>query len=276
MNLGDELRSVLNQEADVQSATRPDLDRLISGGRARRRRRDLARFGAAALTLVLVGGGGYAITQLELDDSPGIADHPGPPDLPPDSGDTSLEPGTYRSLVGTGADGTALEADMTFVDSSWSSGNFPTVAAVYGVVGGLGVYRPEAIAAGSGCEADAPKTDLGATPQALAQQLALLPRSTVVQPVTPTQILGRDAQHLRLRIREDCPSNDYYRVAETPRGSRGISYGYGPTTVVIDFWVLDLDGVPVVVDAWHRAGTSADVVDEIARARDSISFVPGD
>ena len=41
----------------------------------------------------------------------------------------------------------------------------------------------------------------------------------------------------------------------------------------MDFWVLDLDGVPVVVDAWHQSDLSADLVDRIDQARDSITFV---
>jgi hypothetical protein len=45
--------------------------------------------------------------------------------------------------------------------------------------------------------------------------------------------------------------------------------------VVIDFWVVDLDGVPVVVDMWHQDDASSQLVDRIARTRDSISFVTG-
>ena len=41
----------------------------------------------------------------------------------------------------------------------------------------------------------------------------------------------------------------------------------------MDFWVLELDGVLVVVDSRHQVGASAELVNEIARARDSISFV---
>ena len=84
---------------------------------------------------------------------------------------------------------------------------------------------------------------------------------------------GYDAQHLRLRIQEDCGFDALYRVAETPRGTRGINYGYGSTGVVIDFWVLDLDGAAVVVDAWHQVDSSVGLVDKVTRAAESISFV---
>ena len=78
---------------------------------------------------------------------------------------------------------------------------------------------------------------------------------------------------MRLRIADDCPADGGYRVAETPRGSRGISYSSVPTTVVMDFWVLNLDGVRVVVDTWYQDGASSGLVDRITRASDSISFV---
>ena len=136
------------------------------------------------------------------------------------------------------------------------------------------MYRPASLGAGSGCEADPPNADLGESPHALAQQLARLPGSTVVESITPTEAFGYHALHLRLRIRDDCPVSDIYRVAETPRGTRGISYGMrDTTTVLIDFWVLDLDGIPVVVDSWHQAGTSSETRARIAQARDSITFV---
>ena len=63
-------------------------------------------------------------------------------------------------------------------------------------------------------------------------------------------------------------------MAETPRGSRGISYSDVPTTVTVDFWVVDIGTTSVVVDAWHQSGSSADLVNQVAEVRDSITFVP--
>ena len=88
----------------------------------------------------------------------------------------------------------------------------------------------------------------------------------MVQPIEATQAWGYDAQHLRLRIQEKCGPDDIYRVAETPRGTRGINYGSQSTGVVIDFWVLDVDGATVVVDTWHQGGSSVALVDSVARA----------
>lgn len=274
MNLDDQLRAALSQEADMQQATRPDVDRLISGGRGRRRRRNLGRAAGAALALVLIGGGAYAVLQIDRGDENSIVDTPkSPPELPEDAGSSTLEPGTYRILVGSGADGAAIEADLTFAGPAWKAGNFPMLNE--GLNGGFGVYRPDALAGGSGCTGDDSVIEPATTPESLAQQLAALPGSTVVQPVSSTEMLGRDALHLRVRIPQDCPMNEGYRVAETPRGSRGISYAYASPQpdVVVDFWVMEEAGVPVVLDSWHEAGASKVLLDEVAEATYATRFV---
>ena len=289
MTLGDELRAVLNQEADVQITERPDIDRLIMGGRVRLRRRNRTRAGGAALVVVLMGGGAYSVTQEPSSpSSSGIANQSSPtsepsgfatvPVLPPDPGPKDLEPGTYRVLVGLDATGALIRAGLTVDGPGWSAGDYPIVQEG-GTFGGFGVYRPDNLAAGSGCSEDEVITEVGDSPHAVAQRLAELPGSTVVQPVTPREVLGQYAAlHLRLRIPQNCPVPKYYRVANTPRGDRGISYprpnGTFPS-VVIDFWVMEWAGVPVVVDSWHHAGASDRLVDRIAEARDSITFLPG-
>ena len=259
----------------MQSAPAPDVDRLIRGGRARRRRRNVVRFSiAAALVAVLVGGGVYGVMQIDR----GTALEPAPPPSttsPPsyrDNNGAAIEPGTYRVLVGVDAQGVAINADLTFDSASWKGGGYPVVYGM-GRAAGVGVYRPTALAAGTGCVSDEPNREVGDTPQPLAQQLSQLPRSTVVQAPAPVQAFGHDAIHLRLRIDNDC--DEFYRVAETVRGDHGITYNHIPEKVVIDFWVVDIDGVPVVVDMWHEDGASRYLVDLIARTRDSITFVTG-
>jgi hypothetical protein len=61
------------------------------------------------------------------------------------------------------------------------------------------------------------------------------------------QAFGGHAVHLRLQIKNNCRVGDY-RVADTPRGVQTISYSDAPREVGIDFWVLDVEGAPIVVD----------------------------
>ena len=46
--------------------------------------------------------------------------------------------------------------------------------------------------------------------------------------------------------------------------------------VIMDFWVMELEGKPLVVDTWYQQGASADLVRRIAQTRDSITFVTGE
>src|SRR5215207_9129267 len=268
MTLDEQLRAALSQEADMQTVPRPDVDELISGGRVRRRRRNQGRVAVAAAVAVLLAGGAYGVTLIDSTTKAAPADTSKPsrsaePQSLPTAGGSELQPGTYRMLAGVGATGAALEADLTLDGAGWTDGNYPVVSDGTHTAG-VAVYRPQALAAGSGCNGDNPNSDVGETSPALARQLAQLPRSTVVQAATQQRAFGRDTVHLRLRIDDRC-SRDGYRVAEAPRGSRGVSYSDVFTDVVIDFWVVDVDGVPVVVDAWHQDGAPSELVDQIDR-----------
>ena len=280
MNLDEQLRATLSLEAEGRYAPPPDVENLISGGRARRRRRNAARIGIAAAVAVLVGGGAYGVTQLDSQPSgaPEITEEPTkPPTTPsPLSNDRPpMEPGTHRLFIGRDADVEVIEADVTLDGPGWrNSGGYPLVSEGRSRAG-VGVYQPDALAGRSGCTSswEARRTrDAGETPQDLARQLTRLPRSTVLQPPTPTEAFGRDAIHLKVRIDDNCPVPENYQVAE----DRGITYSNLVQDIVLDFWVLDLGGGPVVVDMWHQAGSPAQLVDRVARARDSISFVLAD
>lgn len=276
MSLDDELRSAFEREALTRPAPPPDPDGLIRGGRARRRRRNLERAGAGVAAVVLIGAGGYALAP-EGPRDPGVASVPSGSTTPvprADRGRPELAPGTYRTVVGRSALGERIEADFTVEGDNWSSGDFPLVGERYGAsYAGVGVYQPHALAAGRGCLEDGTTTSLGLTSGRLAEQLAGLPRSTVVREPTPTRAFGYTGVHLRLRIDVTCPS--YYRLADAPTGHRGITYSdrTSPVDVVIDFWVLDVAGAAVVVDQWHNVDASDDLVETATRARESIELV---
>ena len=281
MTLDDELRSAFAQEAATRIAPPPDPDGLIRGGRVRRHRRNLERAGAGVLAAVLVGAGGYGLLPLRAPGDPGpVSGPPGSasPSTPADPGRSKLAPGTYRTLVGTGAAGERIEADFTVGGDNWNGGDFPLVGEDNGAsYAGIGVYQPQLLAAGSGCLGDTMTSVLGRGPRLLAQQLTALPRSTVAEAPTRAHVFGHDGFHLRLEIRVGCPT--FYRVAATPNGDRGITYtalGDPADDVVIDLWVLEVAGALVVVDEWHNVGASESLKNQAARARDSIELVVGE
>ena len=274
MNIDEQLRAALNQEADMHTAPPPDVDRLIIGGKVRKRRRNRARLGVAAAVAVLVAGGAYGVTKVDH----GTAVRPvgKPPQTNAshtyEATGTTIQPGTYRMLVGENDAGAAIYANITFDDAAWQSDNYPVLLQANSN-GGVAVYQPVGLSTGTGCIDEYKlNTNVGDTPQSLAQQLAGLPQSTVLQSPTPVQAFGHDAVHLRLRINNNCGAG-VYRVAQTLHGAHGITYD-PVQPVVIDFWVLD-QGVPVVVETWHEINAPSWLVDEIAQTKDSVTLETG-
>ncbi|GAA1950069.1 hypothetical protein GCM10009798_06650 [Nocardioides panacihumi] len=276
MNLDQHLRAELGREADRQHAPAPDVESLIRGGRARRRRRTAARVGVAAAVAVLVGLGAYGVARIG---SGGTAEPTTPsraatPKTYEDTGGGTLAPGTYRMLVGVDGTGAEIHADVTFDDASWGADDYPVLYDTLGGAGsgGVAVYVPQGLSAGTGCLLSALNTNLADTPALLGDQLTELPQSTVLQSPGPVQMLGRPAVHVQLRIKNRCA--DVYRVAQTPYGGHGITYE-PVRPVVIDFWVMDVRGASVIVETWHEVDVSSQMVDRLARTRDSITFVTG-
>jgi hypothetical protein len=292
MNLDQELRAALDREADMPDIPPPDIEGLISRGRVRRRRRNANRVGAVAAAVVLVGGTAYGVTQVSSGNprtGPDIADQPS---VLPDATETPspqpyvdtdgnpIEPGAYRKYVGQDGSGASISVYLTFDDQGWFSTGHPTVSEYKATTwAGLGVLQPRALAGGtSGCTSDEWRTrsqEPAPTPQALGEQLTRLPRSSVVQPLTTTEAFGYDGVHLRLHIDANCPPRQYYLVAESD-GDLGITRARDPGQVVMDIWVVDVDGSPVMVASWHEPEASSDLVDKVTRVRDSIRFVTED
>lgn len=260
----------------MRTTPTPDIEAMVNGGTSRIRRRNTMRIGLAA-AVVLLAGGGYGATQLGDNDDPdaGVVNQPsetaeaaipqGWPDI-----DGPVEAGTYRTFVGSTEAGATIEADFTIDGDGWVGSNNP-VAYAANAFAGLGVYQPESVA--GGCRMGAGLKDAAATPQQLVQQLTRMPRSEVVQQPARTEAFGGSAVHLQLRIDAWC-GDAAYQVAD---GGRGISYfderPQGDAgMVIIDFWVLDVDGNPVVVDRFHLEGAPDDLVAQSTRAVESITF----
>lgn len=282
MTLDEELRATLGLEAELRTAPPPDVTGLIRRGRARRRRRTLRRAGVAAVAAVVVAAAAFGVVTLDPRADGDLASNPSPSpraDLETlsEDGRSILSPGSYRMFVGHDSAGAPVKVDVTVDGPNWKHGDFPVVSDEHDMTyAGFGVYQPWALAAGDGCETDPTLGPLARTPAGLAAQLAQLPRSTVLQAPGRATVVGLPAVHLRLRVEVDCPG--FYRVAHAAGGTRGITYsrpGLPLPDVVIDLWVLDVDGAVVVVDEWHNTDAPADVRAQARDARQSITFVAG-
>ena len=277
MSLDEELRATLGLEAERRTAPPPDVVGLVRGGRVRRRRRNLVRAGVAVAATAVVGATAFGVVS--LDPRAGeLTTQPSPPpelETMSDDGRATLAPGTYRMFVARGRSGASVSVDVTVAGPHWKQGDFPIVSDPSETMyAGFGVYQPQALASGNGCETGPTLAALARTPTGLAAQLASLPRSTVLQQPEPATVVGLSAIHLRLRIDVDCPG--FYRVAHASGGTRGITYtldGLVPPGVLIDFWVLERDGAVVVVDEWHNTDAPPEVVRQAREARRSITFV---
>lgn len=289
MSFDEHLRSALFAEADRPAPPLPDIARLVSGGRARRRRRNLARLGGVLAAVVLLGGAGFGVAQIspgEARTDPAVANQPSSSTAatprPYRDIDSALpEPGTYRKLVGIDEDsGAPIEVDLTFRSPRWHSGSQPVLTEVDASGSensvGLGILEPQTLAGGrSGCTVDgwqpAHTRKAAGTPAAVARQLARLPRSSVVQPPSRTEAFGHHAVHVALEVDGDC-GEEIYLLAEADTGPWGISYS-AVQKVMLDVLVVDVGGTPVIVASWRHPEASPELVEELARVRDSISFV---
>lgn len=273
MSLDEQLREVLRDEGFSRTPPLPDLERLIGGGRTRKRRRTMTLAGTALAALAVIGGSAYGLGQADLR-SVGRPDTAGQPSRVADpDARTPIEPGTHTYVAGTASSGKRIEFDVTLEGLGWVAADQPLL--IDGShAAGTAVYRPQLVAAASACSKNVQGERPALTPRGLARQLARLPNGTVLESPTPTRVLGHRAMHLSMRIGTVCPASGYYVVAVAATAERGITYTEPPADVMIEFWVIDLDGTTVVVDQFHDVDAPQALVDRATDARESIDFLP--
>ena len=78
MSLDRELAAALGQEAEIREIPAPDVEGLIRGGRARRRRRNVGRIGIASAAATVLVVAGAVVAAAVLDPEPGRPEPAGP------------------------------------------------------------------------------------------------------------------------------------------------------------------------------------------------------
>lgn len=225
------------------------------------------------------------------------ADAPGPTESPSDTGSTSaaqdvmaleyfapLEPGTY--FIDPDLDpSTPLRVVYEIPGDGWSmwigAGKFSDVGHVsvsITTVSNLVTH---------GCRdhawADPP---VGPSVDDLATALADLPPFRVTSPPEDISIYGYQGQYLELTVPEDQPISDdgnfigcldgnlmsWVAAIDTEPGDA--FYGYTGPGYVEEFWILDVEGIRLMIAAERSAGSPAEDLDELQAILDSIRIEP--
>jgi hypothetical protein len=131
---------------------------------------------------------------------------------------------------------------------------------------GVVVIEPESVASGW-CNDDQ-RSDV-TTPKMLSRAVSRIPGYRITREPETTAMFGYQATHFALRstaeFRRSCPDGPgLFYAAE-----RGL---LGSFTEPMDVWVVDVEGIPVLVQATWSARTPTAVRQQLTRVVDSIEF----
>lgn len=286
MTLDQRLTDAARHVAQHLDPPEVDLEAVRSRAHASRRRAAAIALTAAVATAALVG-------RPLLDSTDSTA--PRPATSPTIGvirtlGDTScdmgqcLEPGTYAVELGRGASGQRWAAALTVREENWESDGFQHRILRQSGSGAvvLNVYRPYELAGDRPCDAEGATTKVEPddTVDDVAGLLASLEQLEVVDGPRVLKAFGRDARYLQVRAdRLSCPgvADTQYNLADI-YGGDGVGVGgdsdVEPSqSVQIQFWVVDLDGRPIVVEARQEGSPDEATVLGLQQLRDSVTFV---
>ena len=261
MNLDQLLTDAARHVADQVDPPEVDVDAVRTRARASRRRSTALAVTAAAVTAALIV-------------IPLLADHdstaPQPAVTPrsdlirtlPDADcaiGRCLKPRTYGIPLGTDTSGHRLRARVTVPTGSWEAARdqhrTSWVDAEGAVV--LNVYQPDGFAGEQPCSWNGmTHVRPDASMDDVARLLTTLPQFVVADGPRALPAFGRDTRYLKVRAdRVRCPTarGAHYQLANIYWGD-GLEEGGESAIdpgqpVLIEFWVLELEGKPIVVEA---------------------------
>ncbi|GAA4406549.1 hypothetical protein GCM10023168_21590 [Fodinibacter luteus] len=200
-----------------------------------------------------------------------------------------LKPRSYSIPLGLDDSGRRLRARMTVLAGGWEAvGDHhritredPAGAVV------LSVYQPHEFAGTEPCQEDGAtrKVAPDATVDDVVRLLTTLPQFAVVEGPRALPAFGRDTSNLKVRAnRVSCSAvaGARYNLAHI-YGSEGYGEGYETDPsfesniypgrqVLIEFWVLTLEGKPVVIEARQEGSPGDAIIQELDKVRESLTF----
>ncbi|HET9259263.1 MAG TPA: hypothetical protein VFP42_03965 [Acidimicrobiia bacterium] len=119
------------------------------------------------------------------------------------------------------------------------------------------------------CDADNALVAAGSTAAALANQFASN-GFIVREPVAPVTAFGHEGHKLVLEVPDGCYDELF------PVWSGGVFQGrhYQGAGQVVEYWFLDVEGTPVMVEASHFSDTSEENVAELQAVLDTLVITP--
>ena len=265
------------RERALPGVVPPDFDELVCGG-VRRRMRRRTRLAAAAYALAALAGAVALVDDADDgDDSPSTPEpssalvplRAGLPDVE-EMGDR-IPPGRAgmpSALSGApAAVSVEIPADGSWRENASGSGIYSAIRhgtawlhlATY-VIDGV-VQQP--------CRLSYASAVSGTTPATLEDSLAGLPRAdVVVRPHTVTR-WGTTAVHMRVRVpHAGCRNGNLLWTFDTARGGELL----GNAHARLDFWVVELGGRAVVVEAELPMGATPAERRALTRLLDSVDL----
>lgn len=290
MNLDQLLTDAAHHVADRVDPPEVDLDAIRTRAHASRRRTAAVTLTVAALTAALVG-------------IPLLAGHKSStlrPAAPPTSAvirtlpqsscavpSRCLTPGLYSVGLGRDLDGQSRSATLAIPGFGWASDGFLHRVSRRSEAGAvvLNVYQPDEIAGAEPCGVAAlTRVARDATMDDVAGLLTTLPQFAVVEGPRALPAFGRDTRYLQLRAdRISCPpvEDGQYNLANIYGGPSGLELGDADSDidpdqpVLIEFWILDLDGTAIVVEARQEGRPETAMIQRLDEVRERLTFAVG-
>ena len=144
----------------------------------------------------------------------------------------------------------------------------------------LSVYQPHEFAGPQPCKPDGATRRVApdATVDDVVRLLTTLPQFAVVEEPRAVAAFGRDTRNLQVRAnRLSCSAVDARYNLVNIYGADGFEPDFEShidpdQPVLIEFWVLELEGKPVVVEARQEGTPTEALIQQLDQVRESLTF----
>ncbi len=252
------LTTPLERRTEMQIDDKPGTEVQVDH---HRRRGPLV--GIAAAVVIVIAGSIYLLTN----DAPPVATPAPNPTLLTNEGDGLIDPGAYFADT-DGDEATSLGGTFVIESEGWAGMQAGVLKAMGedGLAVSLMVTEVDKVWSPV-CGGGAPQP-AGTSAEDLANQFAAA-GFTAQEAVSPVNAFGQSGYHLMIEIPPGCLAGDTPSVWEGP--TFGERY-YQAAGQVVEYWFLDVEGIPVMVEASSASG-EADV-SELRAVLDTLVITP--